>query len=800
MQINLSEESAKALAKLLEDILGKVDKLSSKSKKAMDDLLVSMSKMQQEYYDLLEDNIKDETERRIKAEELAYKAKETAFNKMNVLERAEFLKRQNRQKQAELEEQQAQIEKYKLITDAGLKLTEAQSKDRAAAIEKEKKLREEINENEIQAAKNIKAYEDGRYRSVKDRLKFSAKSASDKADALEEEAALAVADYNLKKEAGTATAEDAQATADKINAANAARLQANLLNKMNDTLSAMKNKLDSAVNDAMSIISRYQASIDARLQGSDKTFESITDLMEKNLAVSPYVSQKKMMENINKAVEAGISYNVEQRAFLESIKDNIATTFNAFDSNLLRLIRVQQADSTAARLGIEASLTKFLNSAFSDTSYLSDVYDSVSSALLDAESQMSKKQAAELEYITQKWLGSLYSVGLSQGAVSSIAQGIGLLGTGDVSALGGNDKLQTLMAMSASRAGISYADILTGGLTANTANELLKSMVGYLKEIAEGSDNNVVRRAYGNIFNLSMSDLRAISNLSVDDINNVFDSTLSYSQAMAELNSQFSQVSSRMSIQQKVDNIMDNVTYTLGKGIADSPFTYATWKMANMLESATGGTHLPAVSVFGNMVDLSSFTLEGIMKGSVLGLSAMGTLMSAMSSLLSGFGTDLSAWGGSEYTSRGKGFSGILSGVTSGTSYSGYVGSASSADMAGASLTSATASAEETSKITNKGVESEYTFEDFYKAVLIENKPITVVPPKNSKTMDDLYQLLVRLVGEGSVLDSYTISDLARDLKDTITNDGIKTYVTNSQTDVDTALGLLASRSIGGLF
>ena len=66
--------------------------------------------------------------------------------------------------------------------------------------------------------------------------------------------------------------------------------------------------------------------------------------------------------------------------------------------------------------------------------------------------------------------------------------------------------------------------------------------------------------------------------------------------------------------------------------------------------------------------------------------------------------------------------------------------------------------------------------------------------------MDDLYQLLVRLVGEGSVLDSYTISDLARDLKDTITNDGIKTYVTNSQTDVDTALGLLASRSIGGLF
>ena len=36
MQINLPEESAKGLAKLLEEILGKVDKLSSKSKEAMD--------------------------------------------------------------------------------------------------------------------------------------------------------------------------------------------------------------------------------------------------------------------------------------------------------------------------------------------------------------------------------------------------------------------------------------------------------------------------------------------------------------------------------------------------------------------------------------------------------------------------------------------------------------------------------------------------------------------------------------------------------------------------------------------
>ena len=113
MQINLPEESAKGLAKLLEEILGKVDKLSSKSKKAMDDLFKSMSGIQKEYYKLLEDNIKDTAEREAKAAELAFRAKEAALNKMSARERAEFRKRENRQKQAELEEQQAEIEKFK---------------------------------------------------------------------------------------------------------------------------------------------------------------------------------------------------------------------------------------------------------------------------------------------------------------------------------------------------------------------------------------------------------------------------------------------------------------------------------------------------------------------------------------------------------------------------------------------------------------------------------------------------------------------------------------------------------------
>jgi hypothetical protein len=69
---------------------------------------------------------------------------------------------------------------------------------------------------------------------------------------------------------------------------------------------------------------------------------------------------------------------VEQRAFLQTMTDKIATTFNAFDSNLLKIIRIQQEDSTVYRMGAEAQLTKFFNSNFQDSTYMSDVYDTVS--------------------------------------------------------------------------------------------------------------------------------------------------------------------------------------------------------------------------------------------------------------------------------------------------------------------------------------------------------------------------------------------------------------------------------------
>jgi hypothetical protein len=101
-------------------------------------------------------------------------------------------------------------------------------------------------------------------------------------------------------------------------------------------------------------------------------------------------------------VSKGIAYNVEQRAFIETVKDKIATTFSAFDSTLLRLIRIQEKDSTAARLGMESALTSFLNNMYETTEYLSDVASSVRQQLEQAEALMNSEKAVAFEYQVQK--------------------------------------------------------------------------------------------------------------------------------------------------------------------------------------------------------------------------------------------------------------------------------------------------------------------------------------------------------------------------------------------------------------
>lgn len=101
-------------------------------------------------------------------------------------------------------------------------------------------------------------------------------------------------------------------------------------------------------------------------------------------------------------VSQGIAFNVEQRAALDVMKDKIATTFEATNTTLLRLVRIQEQDTTAGRLGMESALTAFLNNMYQTTEYMTSVANSIKGNLEEAMSLMTGENALSFEYQVQK--------------------------------------------------------------------------------------------------------------------------------------------------------------------------------------------------------------------------------------------------------------------------------------------------------------------------------------------------------------------------------------------------------------
>ena len=128
----------------------------------------------------------------------------------------------------------------------------------------------------------------------------------------------------------------------------------------------------------------------------------MSDTITQNVGVSPFVQQKDVVEKLKSLVGQGISFNVEQRAFLETIKDKIADTFEATDASLVKLVRIQQADSTAARLGMESALTSFLNNMYETTEYMEQAANSIRANIYEASALMEAEKATEFEYQVQK--------------------------------------------------------------------------------------------------------------------------------------------------------------------------------------------------------------------------------------------------------------------------------------------------------------------------------------------------------------------------------------------------------------
>ena len=457
------------------------------------------------------------------------------------------------------------------------------------------------------------------------------------------------------------------------------------LDKILSKIGDLVKKLDSSIEE----IVQYKSDWDTRLFGSNSSHKSLVESISNSIGISPFVKQADIMKNIDKAVEAGIAYNVEQRAFLESVKDDIASTFNAFDSTLLQIIRVQQSDSTAARLGMEASLNQFFNSMYANTEYLNNLSDTVTGSLYEATSLLSSNDSIGFEYQVQKWLGSLYSVGMSSGAIGSIAEALGALGSGDVSAT--ESGAGKLLVMAASRAGLDYSQLLTQGLDDSEMNSLLKSMVSYLGEIA--NSNKVVQTQYAAIYGLHTSDIMAAQNLQ-SSINNISKYGLSYSGGINALNQMAGTIASRQNMGEWLENATSNLEYTLASGIASNPALYGIWKVSNMLDQLVGGISIPSIMAVGSGVDLET-TVADLMRVGALGASltsSIGGLTNSFRNLgsagIQGILSNLGVSNKTNSITRGSGLSG--SGLSETTvSQRSYIGNEAGNDVTSAGLTSA---------------------------------------------------------------------------------------------------------------
>lgn len=508
-----------------------------------------------------------------------------------------------------------------------------------------------------------------------------------------------------------------------------AKTLANISNIINNGIKDTEEQITNAINSFY----QYQAKMEARLQGSEKNYGDSLRLITQNIGLSPNIKQRDVAAKLQALIESGIAYDVEARAYLGVIAQDIASTFEVTNATLNRMIRLQQADTTASRLGMEAYLTKFYNKLFSDTSYLTDRFDDVTDAIFEASANLEKAQSIEFEYAVQKWLGALYSLGLSSSTVNTIAQGLNYLGTGDVEALNSNSQLTTLFGMSASKAGIPYAEILTNGLDASGTNKLLEAMVKYLKEIAEQTvDNNVVAKSYANILGITTSDLKVMQSLDSTTINSIANNMMEYKDTLSELNYQMSQISKRVHLSTKLSTLGDNALLTAALNVGDSKILYPLWWATNIMKGITGGIDIPAAHFAGTGLDIKA-TVEDLMLTGIAGAGMLSSLLRALGNGVSSpFGTtDLSKWGYEEKLSRGTvptiGNRGVQQGFSSSEDYSSTT-SGSGEDIESSTIASAAESSKKKTSITNTsgGAKAEHTLDDIYEALFEDQIPISV--------------------------------------------------------------------------
>ena len=460
--------------------------------------------------------------------------------------------------------------------------------------------------------------------------------------------------------------------------------------------STITDKLDPIINKYIDSIQ----SLNAHLVGTSISTYKLTDRLQNALSGQGLVSQEKVYDRLTEYVKSGIVYNVEQRAFLKTIADDIDLVFDGWTTSMNQLVRIQRQDLTANRLALEYSLQGFLNQNYQTSEYIKNSFASISESLLVSQSTMTAQNAMAYEAVVQSWLGSMYSGGANQSTVQNLAKAIDQLGSGDISGIGSG--ISNLVLMGAARAGLDYGAILNQGLTADTTDKLLAGITSYMSEMG-GRESNVVRSQIGKLFGVGITDLIAASNVGNSkggvstDISGLLNSFAG-----------FTPMSKRFS------NLLDNITYTWGTNIASNPLSYWSYRIENLVANTLGksldGIKFDAGKKFFNLP-------EGMLSVDVGKLLQAAPLITLIPTLLETLATDVgpSAWsrifgnGGVNglagiFNSLGEAVEGTTIKISDmGVSGSAYFGNGSASDLLNNALNNLNSTIPETQVVTQEG-------------------------------------------------------------------------------------------------
>ena len=405
-----------------------------------------------------------------------------------------------------------------------------------------------------------------------------------------------------------------------------------LIGVINTTTSALTSAIDKTLD---KYLENVQA-ISAHLQGSTTSLTNITNNLQSTLSTTNLVRQEKVYENLSNLVKAGITYNVEQRAFLQTLAQDIDLVFNTSSGSLAQLIRLQGTDMSANRLAITYSLQEFLNKNYQTSEYIRESFQNISEAIFAAQSTMSAASGMQFESTVQTWLGSMYSAGMNRSTVESLASAINDLGSGNISNLGNG--ISNLLLMGAARAGLDYGALLNNGLTSDSTDRLLAGLTSYLAEMNANTTSNVVRSQLGQLFGVNITDILAANRVGTPQggVSSDIYSTL------------FQDYGSFITFGTGFRNAMENLMWSVGTNMATDRWQLMSYEITKMIANSGLGNLLFDLgdkdALNSKLLRMGGIAVNNLqllpILGSILGINGSGfgsgTFMDVINSLSAG--------------------------------------------------------------------------------------------------------------------------------------------------------------------